>query len=73
MPHITISLPTDLEQFVTRDNKKYFQKIARDSIINYIKKLELTESIIKMSKLTDEDSVEIGKEIKKSIARRYNK
>ena len=48
-----------------------WSEIARRALWEYVQKLELMDSLLKDSKLTEEDVLELGDKIKEGIAKRY--
>lgn len=73
MAKLTVSLPEDFKKFFAQRSKTYWQEVARDSIVKHIKRLELAESIVSRSQLTNKEAFDIGMKIKRAIAIKYRK
>jgi len=71
MPTITLSMPDDLKKQMEEFKEINWSEVARESIRERISQLLLLNSIVKESKLTEKDALEIGREIKKSMHKRY--
>ena len=71
MPSMTLSIPEDLHQILKKHNEIKWSEIARRAMWDYANKLNLLDTMLKNSKLTEEDAVEIGKKIKKGMHKRH--
>ncbi|WP_297184431.1 hypothetical protein [Thermococcus sp.] len=71
MPNMTISVPDDLYEIMKKHREIKWSEIARRAMWEYAKKLELLDSLLENSELTDEDVSELAKKIKKGIAERH--
>ncbi len=71
MPIITLSVPSDLKEEMDKTKFINWSEIAREAIRERISQLAILNSIVKKSKLTKEDALEIGREINKSMHKRY--
>ena len=71
MPNMTISVPDDLYEIMKKHREIKWSEIARRAMWEYAKKLELLDSLLGNSELTDEDVSELAKKIKKGIAERH--
>ena len=72
MPTMTLSVPDDLYKVIKHHNEIKWSVIARNSMWEYARKIQLVDTILEKSKLTEKDAVEIGKLIKKSIREQHN-
>jgi len=74
MPNITISVPKDLKVRMNKFPEINWSKLARMLLSQKIKRLEFLKELDEMladSNLTDSDCLELGKKLKKEIARKY--
>ncbi len=67
MPTMTLSIPDDLYAVIKQHNEVKWSVIARNAMWEYARKIQLVDSILEKSELTERDAAEIGKLIKKSI------
>jgi len=72
MPNMTLSVPDDLYAVIKHHNEIKWSVIARNAMWEYARKIQLVDSILEKSELTDKDSEQIGKLIKKSIREKHN-
>jgi hypothetical protein len=74
MANITISVPKELKAKMNKFPEINWSKLTRLLITQKIKRLELLKDLDEMlvdSKLTDEDCIQLGKKLKKEIAKKY--
>ena len=74
MPNMTLAIPEDLQKIMRKHNKIRWSEVARMALWKQVEKLELMEKLDKLlekSELTEEDTIELGRKIKKEIARRH--
>ena len=69
---MTLSVPDDLYEVIKNHNEIKWSVIARNAMWEYARKIQLVDTILEKSKLTEKDAVEIGKLIKKSIREQHN-
>ena len=67
MPNMTLSVPNDLYTVIKHHEEIKWSVIARNAMWEYARKIQLVDSILEKSELTEEDSVQIGRLIKKGI------
>ena len=72
MPTMTLSIPDDLYTVIKHHNEIKWSVIARNAMWEYARKIQLVDSILKKSELTEKDAMEIGKLIKKSIREQHD-
>ena len=76
MPTITLSVPEDLKKKMDSNKFMNWSEIAREAIkkqlerVEMMKELEKIENIVKKSKLTEKDAIEIGRQINRSANKR---
>lgn len=71
MTNMTLSVPEDLHQIMEQHKEIKWSEVARQAMWNQARKLELMDKILSKSKLTEQDALEIGREVNKSIAKRH--
>ena len=71
MVNMTLAVPDDLYRIMRKHREIKWSEIARRAMWDYARKLELMDSILSKSKLTEEDALEIGKKIKHEIAKKH--
>jgi predicted nucleic acid-binding Zn ribbon protein len=71
MPTMTLSVPDDLYTVIKQHNEIKWSVIARNAMWEYARKIQLVDSILEKSELTEKDVADIGKLIKKSIRNQH--
>ena len=71
MPTITLSVPEELKREMDKSKFINWSEVAREAIRQRIAQLVILNAIAAKSKLTEEDVLEIGRKIKKSMWKRY--
>ena len=71
MPAITLSVSSDLKEEMDKLKFVNWSEVAREAIRERISQLALLNSIVKNSKLTKEDALEIGRKVNASMHKRY--
>jgi len=74
MPNITISVPKDLKARMNKFPEINWSKLTRMLLSQKIKRLELLkelDEVLANSDITDSDCLELGKKLKKKIAKKY--
>lgn len=71
MPTITLSVPEDLKREMDESREINWSEVARVAIKNKILQLKLLKQITSKSKLTENDALELGRKINKSLHQRY--
>ncbi|MCF7871884.1 ribbon-helix-helix domain-containing protein [Candidatus Woesearchaeota archaeon] len=72
MPTITLSVPEELKKRMDENKFMNWSEIAREAIkkqlerVEMMKDLEKIENIVKKSKLTEKDAIQIGRQINRS-------
>ena len=72
MPTMTLSVPADLYTVIKHHEEIKWSVIARNAMWEYARKIQLVDSILEKSELTEEDAAQIGKLIKKSIREQHD-
>ncbi len=73
MPEIIVEVPDELERAMKEHRLMDWSKIAADALRQRIAQLELLEAIASESKLTEEDAIELGRKINKSLWKNWYK
>lgn len=68
---MTLAVPEDLKQIMERHKEVKWSEVARQAMWEHAKKLELMDKLVSKSKLTEKEALEIGRRIKKEVARRH--
>ncbi|MDP4039134.1 MAG: hypothetical protein Q8P57_00960 [Candidatus Pacearchaeota archaeon] len=71
MTNMTLAIPEELHEIIRKHREIKWSEIARQALWVQAKKMEIMDKILKKSKLTEEDALEIGRKINKEIARRH--
>lgn len=68
---MTIRIPADLKTAIDAHPEINWSEVARQSMWEYVRKLEVADEIASESELTEEDAEELSKEFKHEIAEHY--
>ena len=71
MTNMTLAIPEDLHEIMQKHKEIKWSEVARAAIWDKAKKLEIMDSILSKSKLTEEDAERVGHKIKHGIAKRH--
>ena len=71
MTNMTLAIPEELHEIMRRHGKIKWSEVARQALWNEAKKMELMDRILKKSKLTEKDALEIGRKINREIAKKH--
>ena len=71
MVNMTLSVPEELHQKLARHPELKWSEVVRQALEQKIKEVELVESIVARSKLTEEDAEHIGHRLKAEIRKRF--
>lgn len=72
MATMTLSVPDDLYNVIKHHNEVKWSVIARKAMWEYAHKVQILDSILKKSELTESDADEIARLVKKSISERHD-
>lgn len=73
MPEFKVSLPQSLHEEVEAHPEINWDEIARESIRRTINRLHVHEDLMSGSRLTEEDAVELGREIRRTATNHYDR
>ena len=71
MTNMTLAIPEDLHKLMKKHKQIRWSEVARQSIWEQAKKLELMDKILSKSELTEEDALNLGRKINSGIAKRH--
>ena len=72
MTSLTLSVSTELKKMMDEHPEINWSEVARQSIIQKLALLAKMDRLLKNSKLTEKDTIEIGRKVNRGIARRMN-
>ena len=70
MPNMTFSLPPDLHREIRRHPEVKWSDVVRKAIRREVDRLHAYDRLLAGSTLTERDSVELGREIRRAASRR---
>ena len=73
MVSITLAVPEELKKEMDKHPELNWSEVARQAIRERILLLRKMDELLKNSKLTEEDALKLGREVKKALAKRYLK
>ncbi len=73
MPNVTLAVPEELHKIMKNHPEIKWTEVARNAMKEYAIRLEVLDDITRKSKFTENDSLEMGEELKENIAKRYKK
>lgn len=73
MAEIVVQIPEELDIIIKTFPGVNWNKLASDAIIEKATELSLLKSIASKSKLTEEDALELGRNINKGLHERYKR
>lgn len=71
MPNMTIRIPDDLKNAIDEHPEINWSEVARQSMWEYIRKIEVADEIASRSELTEIEAEALGEKVKHDIAERY--
>jgi hypothetical protein len=71
MTNMTLAIPEELHKIMKKHKEIKWTEIARQAMWEQARKLELLDSILSKSELTEKDALELGKKIKHQIALKH--
>lgn len=71
MVSVTLAVPENLKKEMDKHPELNWSEIARQAIQNKLLLLQKMDALLSNSKLTEEDAIELGRKVKKGIARRH--
>ena len=71
MTNMTLAIPEDLHKIIKKHKEIKWTEIARQAMWEQARKLELMDNLLSKSELTEKDALEIGRKIKREIAKKH--
>ena len=71
MTNMTLAIPEELHKIIKRHKEIKWTEVARQAIWDQARKLELMDNILSKSEFTEKDALEIGRKIKREIAKKH--
>ena len=68
---MTLAIPEELNKIIKKHKEIKWTEIARQAMWEQARKLEIMDSILSKSELTEKDAIEIGEKIKHEIAKKH--
>ena len=72
MTNMTLSIPESLHKRMLTRTEMRWSDIARQAFEKKLTETELMEEVLRNSKLTTQDAMEIGNKLKREIRKRFN-
>jgi hypothetical protein len=73
MPNITIQIPVEIKEILSKHPEIKWERIVTDSLWNYAKKLRLIDKVTSKSKLSDRDVDKLDRAIKVDLSKHYKR
>ena len=73
MPTLTLAVPADLKSEMDSLPELNWSEVAREAIAQKVAEYKLFKSIVAKSKLTEKDTLEIGRKINEDMYLEYKK
>lgn len=71
MTNMTLAVPDDLHALMKKHKTTKWSEVARQALWEEARKLELMETLLEDSELSEKDSEEIGKLVKNGITQHH--
>ena len=71
MPNITLSVTPELKLRMEEFPDINWSEVARQAIFRRAEELSILKGITSKSKMTDQDALELGRKINRSLSKRY--
>jgi|TARA_B100002003_G_scaffold251453_1_gene295112 hypothetical protein len=68
---MTLAVPEDLHRIMDKHKDVKWTEVARHAMWEKARKLELMNSLLSKSELTEQDAEKIGRKIKRGMAKRH--
>ena len=72
MTNMTFAVPEELHDIMKKHNEIKWSEVARQAIWDKANKLDIMDKILLKSNLNEKDAEEIGRKIKREIAKKHN-
>lgn len=71
MTNMTLAVPDDLNRIMKRHVEIKWSEVARQALWQQARKMELMDTILSNSNLTEKDALEIGTKINIGVAKKH--
>ena len=73
MVNVTLAVPEELHRVMKSHPEIKWSEVARQAMWEYARKLEVLDTVVTKSQLTEKEALEIGKAIKQNLSERYGR
>jgi hypothetical protein len=73
MPSITLQIPSEIKEILSKHPEIEWKKIVTDTLWDYTKKIRLADKISSKSKLSREDIEQLDRVIKEGLLKHYKR
>ena len=73
MSSLTLAIPQDLRSKMKQFPEINWSEVARQAIAQKMRALEQMQRLLNRSELTEADTIEIGREIKRRVAQKHQR
>ena len=71
MVSLTLAIPKEIRKEMDKHPEINWSEVARQAILRKILLLRKMDSLLRKSKLTDKEALELGREVNKALSKRY--
>ncbi len=71
MTNMTLAIPEELHKIMKKHKEIKWSEVARQAMWAQARKLELMSNLLSKSELTEKDAIDIGRKIKREIAKKH--
>lgn len=73
MPNLTLAISEEIKRKMAMFPEINWSEVARQAILEKAKLMERMQTLLSKSKLTDEDAILLGRQVKDKVAKRHAK
>ncbi len=73
MPNVTLAVSDELKRKMDELPEINWSEVARKAIRDKVEEFDLFRAVVSRSRLTEDDAIRLGREIKRSLHERYKK
>ena len=71
MTNMTLAIPEDLHKIMKKHKEIKWTEVARQAMWERARRLELMDTLLSKSEISEKDAIEIGRKIKHEIAKKH--
>lgn len=71
MPNVTVAMPEDLKQEMSRHDEVNWSAVMRKAVQEHLRRIAIADAIAQRSKFSEQDLQDLDKLVKKGIAKRH--